>query len=356
MPQTTTENDTALRLMETVLREGRPMAAEYPLVFEKGARGRIETVEVDGTIASTCAWLARTLIAPGANLPIALVGSVATSSEHRGRGLGTLTLEKATAAAAAEGAALMLLWADDPTWYQERGWVPFGSENVFVVEQENAFLLPEPDGVRPIEAKDRVAVHELYCKHLSRADRTLEDTITMLGVPNMTTLVREHEGEIVGYACVGRGEDLGGVVHEWGGDPEGVLPIVGQFWNDLDDEAGRLFMMIPDTETDFLAYFKFVRAAGAKGILAMAKLANAEAAAQVISTATPDDVTARATGDDTIDVTGPSGTIRLTGHEILLALCPPRGDRRVTDVVESEIGVALPDLPLQPFVWGLDSI
>ncbi len=61
-------------------------------------------------------------------------------------------------------------------------------------------------------------------------------------------------------------------------------------------------------------------------------------------------------------MTGPSrpdgsrGSIVLTGHEILLTLFPPRSDRKVIEVVEHEIGVALPKLPLEPFLWGLDSI
>ena len=78
--------------------------------------------------------------------------------------------------------------------------------------------------------------------------------------------------------------------------------------------------------------------------------------ARVFDQATPDGVTATASGPDTIDVTGPGGTIRLTDHQILLALCPPRGDRRVTDVVETDVGAELTQLPSQPFIWGLDSI
>lgn len=355
-PTTTTEKEAALQLMESVLREGRPMAPEYPLVFEEGAPGRIETVETDGTLASACAWIARTLVTPSADLPVAIVGSVATLPEFRGKGLGTVTLERATAAAAADGAALTLLWADDPTWYQERGWVPFGSENIFVIEEANAFLLPDPTEVRPMEARDHGAVHALYSEHASRVARTADETATMLGVPSMQAHVCERDGKVVGYACMGRGEDLAGVVHEWGGEPDTVLPIINRIWIDGEGQRERLFMMIPDTETDYLAYFKFVRANGAKGILAMAKLASTEAAAIVINAATPDDVTAKPVGDDAIQVTGPTGSICLTGHEILLALCPPRGDRRVTDVVESEIGAVLPGLPLKPFVWGLDSI
>ena len=74
-------------------------------------------------------------------------------------------------------------------------------------------------------------------------------------------------GEEMNYASK-LGEDLAGVVHEWGGSPEGVLPIVNRFWMDSEGTRDRLFMMIPDTEADFLAYFRFVRSNGAKGILA----------------------------------------------------------------------------------------
>jgi GNAT superfamily N-acetyltransferase len=353
---TTTEKDAALRLMESVLRDGRPMAAEYPLVFEADAPGHVEIVEHDGEAASTCAWIARTLVAGSTRVPAALVGSVATAAEHRGKGLGTVALQRATNAAAADGAAISLLWADDPAWYQERGWVPFGSENIFVVEEANAFLLPDPVGIRPIEARDHAAVHALYEEHASRVERTRAETAAMLAVPGMDAYVCEHDGKITGYACMGRGEDLDGVVHEWGGSPEGVLPIVNRLWMESEGKRERLFMMIPDTEADFLAYFRFVRSNGAKGILAMAKLGDVEAIARTIEAATPDDVTVTAIRENAVEVTGPSGSIVLTDHEILLAICPPRGDRRVTDVVESEVGVALPELPLKPFVWGLDSI
>ena len=64
-------------------------------------------------------------------------------------------------------------------------------------------------------------------------------------------------------------------------------------------------MMIPPTEADFLAYFEFVKARGASGILCMARLGSTEAMARV-RPGHPDGVTATATGPDTIDVTGPA--------------------------------------------------
>ena len=77
---TTTRTDAALGLMQTVLRDGRPMAAEYPLLFGSDATGQVELIETEGEVASTCAWLRRDLVVGGLELPIALVGSVAVTS------------------------------------------------------------------------------------------------------------------------------------------------------------------------------------------------------------------------------------------------------------------------------------
>lgn len=354
--ETTTQKDAALNLMERVLREGRPMAREYPLIFESNATGRVEALEENDEVVSTCAWIARTLATEAVDVPTAFIGSVATCPTIRGRGLGSRVLAETLGKAKAQGAAFSLLWADEPEWYQARGWIPFGTENVFVIEHGNAILLPEPTGVRPATHDDASAIHGLYSQHTSRTLRIKEETESLLNMPNMQTYVCEHEGNVVGYACMGRGEDLQHVIHEWGGSPEGVLPVVSQLWAKSRNECDRIFMMVPDSEPDFRAFFKFVKAEGAQGVLAMAHLGCTKAVASTFNTLFPEGVTAVATSDETIDVTGPKGTLRLTNHEILLALCPPRGDRRVVDVIEDEVGMALPNLPINPFVWGLDSI
>jgi GNAT superfamily N-acetyltransferase len=353
---TTSEPEAALRLMEAVLREGRPMASEYAQLFGPRATGHIETIEEQGEVISTCAWLRRDLVVGGLQLPVAFVGSVATRADHRGKGHGSAVVERAIARAAEDGAALTLLWADESNWYQERGWVPLGTENVFVINANNAFLLPDPDGVRPMEQRDLAAVHGLYCAHEARVDRRESDTEAMLTTPGLRALVREVDGEVTGYACVGRGEDLAHCVHEWGGSPEDVLPVIASHWTITSAETDRLFVMVPETEADFTAYFTFIRSLGAKGILAMARIGDLRAVAQAFDQLTPGGVTVEVVGDSSLALTGPSGRIQLTGHEILLALCPPRGDRRVTSVVEAEIGVELPMLPIEPYAWGLDSI
>ncbi len=352
----TSQPEAALQLMEAVLRDGRPMAAEYAQIFGSGASGHVETIEEEGEIVSTCAWIRRDLLVGGLELPVAFVGSVATQVNHRGKGHGTAVVERAIARAAEDGAAIALLWADESAWYQSRGWVPLGTENVFVVNGNNAFLLPDAEGVRPMEARDVPAVHGLYCTHDSRVDRSEAETGSILTTPGLRALVREVDGEVTGYACVGRGEDLVHCVHEWGGTPEQVLPLIAGHWEATSEESDRLFVMVPESEADFTAYFTFIRSLGAKGILAMARIGDLGAVARVFERLTPEEVTVETVGDRSIALNGPSGRITLSDHEILLALCPPRGDKRVTEVVEAEIGVDLPLLPIEPYAWGLDSI
>ena len=136
--ETTTQKGAALELMERVLRDGRPMAREYPLIFASNATGRVETLEENGEVVSTCAWIARTLATPTVDVPTAFVGSVATCPTIRGRGLGTRILSETVEKVKAQGAAIALLWADEPEWYQARGWIPFGTENVYAIEHGNA--------------------------------------------------------------------------------------------------------------------------------------------------------------------------------------------------------------------------
>ena len=346
----------ALGLMERVLRDGRPMADEYPLVFEDGAPGHVELIDDGGAPASACAWLRRDLLTPSGALPVALVGSVATRADARGRGLGSEVVDRAIERASEAGAAVALLWAADPAWYQERGWVPFGSEFLHVVEDGWAFLLPDPEGVRTATPADAHAIHALYARHLARVDRTATETRTMLDVPAMRTVVAERGGRVVGYACMGRGEDLMNVVHEWSGEADAVLACISQLWRDAGAE--RLYVMRSETDVDLAAYFAFVKAPSAHGILAMARIADVDRLREVFDRATPGDVTVRVAeaSEPALDFDSPRGHLRLTGHELLLGLCPPRGDARVTEILAEELGTELPDLPLQPFCWGLDSI
>jgi len=60
-------------LMRAVLRDGRDLRPEYPLVFQDGFDGRVVIAHEDeGAVRSTCATLVRDLVTPRATLRIGL--------------------------------------------------------------------------------------------------------------------------------------------------------------------------------------------------------------------------------------------------------------------------------------------
>ena len=359
----------AIRLMETVLRDGRPIAAEFPLVFQDGFGGRViarldDTSAAEPRVVSACGILPRRLVTPVAKFAVGLVGSVATAPRDRGRGYGKEVLARAELELANGGAVCAMLWADDAGWYRDQGWIPVGSECVFVLNRGLELLLPEPDRARVATSGDHDSLHRLYCTQPTRVDRTATETSALLAGPGITTLVAERDGALVAYAALGRGEDLRNVVHEWAGPIEEVLPLLRAHLEASPQGGEGIYVMVPSSEREMTSFFEFTRTPGARGILCMAKLASLEAAARLLDQVTPPEVKVAIVDPATqrVSLTGPArpdgsrGSIVLTGHELLLTLFPPRSDRKVIEVVEQEVGVALPNLPLEPFLWGLDSI
>ena len=231
----------AAELMRSVLRPAGELASEYPLVFSEEGAGQLLSLRDGGRVVSTCAVIERTLIYPGGERKVGLIGSVVTHPEARGRGYATKVLEYAEETLREQGCDHALLWADDPVFYGRRGYALEGHEVDFLVDDGASPFPSTTLNVRPLSTGEGRAVHSLYSKHDARVERSAAETTELLTCPRMTVLVAEREGEIVSYVCFGRGADLEGVAHEWGGDPEGVMACVAK----LLEEHETVFVMTP---------------------------------------------------------------------------------------------------------------
>src|SRR5690606_10398019 len=80
-----------------------------------------------------------------------------------------------------------------------------------------------PVEVGPARRDDWPALEALQAAHPARIERPRGALARLADMPGCTTRVARRAGRPVAFACAGRGFDLRGVVHEWGGDPEGVL-------------------------------------------------------------------------------------------------------------------------------------
>jgi GNAT superfamily N-acetyltransferase len=347
--------------MERSLPGGAAVADDYPLVFGPGDAGGVLTLDEDGATRSACAVLERELVGPGVRIKAGLIGSVATDPDHRGRGLATRLLADAEEELRARGCAIGLLWAEDDSFYLARGWRPAGWERDWCLDNRGRELLPEAIGVREATAADADALHALYRTHEARSERTLEEARTLLACPGMTTLVLEREGAPVAYACLGRGVDFPGVVHEWGGDAESVLALTRAHLERrfAADEEGVVGLIAPPTATDLEAALTDLGVPAMEGLLGLARVLDRAALggllAERVSPAGSVVVREDVRGAH-VYLVGETCGVELDDDALLSLLLPARG--RSEDVLElaSAFGLSLGGLPLLPFCWGLDSI
>ena len=227
--------------MTSVLRPGGDLALEYPLVFDEEGPGAHFALSEGDEVLSVCATLERELIYPGGRTLVGFIGSVATPPDARGQGHASRLLAEVEAALKERGCEHALLWADEPGFYQRRGYSLDGTETDFLVSKIPTALIDSELNVRPLHASDRGQVHELYTWHGARIERSARETARLLGCPEMRVLVATRGQEVEAYVCFGRGADLAGVVHEWGGSPAGVLACLAV----LLERADSLFVMAP---------------------------------------------------------------------------------------------------------------
>ncbi|HUR29000.1 MAG TPA: GNAT family N-acetyltransferase [Planctomycetota bacterium] len=351
----------ARALMERCLRKQGPseLAREYPLVFDQRFSGRIVAREEDGDVRSACAMLVRDLVVGHERLRVGLIGSVATDPAWRGRGLASRVLEEAENLLAREGCAAALLWADDPEFYARRGYVPAGRELDFVVPTAALAPITSDATLRALAPDDVAAVHRLYSRHTARCDRTPAETAALLGCPGMTTLVLQRRRDVTAYACLGRGADFAGTVHEWGGAHDDVVALVAEHARRAAraTAAPSIALIAPPDALRLRARMEALGADVREGVLGMAKLLDPEVLGEMLERCGG---TLRAEHDSgagsTSIVRGPRGARALGEAAVLAILFGSRECGAARAELEASLGCNVPVLALSPFVWGLDSI
>jgi len=348
----------ALPLMESVLRGGRPLAPEYPLVFSPGGRGRAVVASEGGQPRSACAFLERELVLPAGRARVGLIGSVSTAADARGRGLASAVLERAEAELRERGCLLALLWADSQEFYSGRGYAPVGAELDVVLNSELLTALPAEPVPRAADERDFADMHELYATQELRVLRTRSESELLYASPGMRILVAEGSRGVEAYACLGRGEDLRGVVHEWAGSTPGVLACLRSFL-ELAAAAGAsepLYLMGPVRSGPIPSELERLGAPSAVGFLGMGKLLDVELAGQALRESAERELGIEARADGGCTLVSESGRAELSREGLISMLLPSRGDRAWLRAVEAKLGLRFRGLPWNAFLWGLDSI
>jgi predicted N-acetyltransferase YhbS len=212
------------------LREGRRgrLRAEYPLTLHPrnfaahrvARRGREVVAHAMSHVVQ-----ART----PARVTIGMIGLVFSDPAVRGRGLASQCVEACLADLASRRVPIVLLWSDKGAFYRRLGFSPVGFEVHFRIDAATCRRaldrLPERRGFRvdAARARDWQSLEQLHAAQPIRVDREAGSLRTLAGAPETRVVVARRGKQAHAYAALGRGDDFRNVVHEWAGEPAGVL-------------------------------------------------------------------------------------------------------------------------------------
>ncbi|NJL26000.1 MAG: GNAT family N-acetyltransferase [Calothrix sp. SM1_5_4] len=210
---------------------------------------------------------------PAGLFKAAAIGSVVTSPECRNQGLSRRILEDCLSSARAHGCDFAILWTNLFDFYRKLGFELGGTELSLSVPPDLK-CAEAPDPLRFMESSkvDPEAILRLYSQHTTGSIRTVEDIRRFLLIPNSRVFTAwDAQNRLQAYAVEGKGADLDGYIHEWGGGVSKLLPLL-RF---AAQSRGRALNLIAPAHSSNL--IRQLKAAGCpehSGVLGMIKILN----------------------------------------------------------------------------------
>ena len=195
----------------------------WPQLYRSDGDGRFCALFDSERLVSQCAFRIATARTDQGLRRVALLGSVVTDPDFRGHGYAQRVVRASLDACKASGADMALLWAEEQGLYARCGFVAGIDETCCVVESG---IANEDGVVREATIFDHARLHSLHSQKPLGIQRTPRAMSALLTTPGLSTFVLERSGEVVAYACTGKGADLQGWWHEFGGSDNDIASLL----------------------------------------------------------------------------------------------------------------------------------
>lgn len=216
------------------------ISEEYPTAFNVANINNIRVMFDDSEVVSHALIKPLIVKTPLLLFKVAGIGSVVTATSHRQQGLSRQILEDCLKSAESQGCDVALLWTDIPDFYRKFQFEMAGTENQFLIDR----ILPAESGpLRFLSGKQIApeAVLQLYQKHSVTTLRNVEEVRRFLSIPNSHVYTAWNQNnQLVAYAVEGKGADLKGHIHEWGGN----IPELFSLLNFIRTSTGQNLKLI----------------------------------------------------------------------------------------------------------------
>jgi GNAT acetyltransferase-like protein len=156
---------------------------------------------------------------------VGALGSVVTQNQYRNQGLSQTIIKDCLDSMTAQNCDIAILWTNLYDFYRKLGFELAGSEISLILESP---LKIPPHEYKIIQNNkvDAQALYRLYSQHSVSSIRTLEDFDKYLKIPNCRLYTAwGKDGRMEAYAVEGKGADLQGYIHEWGGGVDAICAL-----------------------------------------------------------------------------------------------------------------------------------
>lgn len=335
------------------------MREEFPLAFSAQNINNIRIIKNEQNILSHAVVKPILMKTPYSILNVCTIGSVLTDPNMRQQGLSSQVIEDCIAQAHALKGDILVLWTDMFDFYKNFGFEMAGTEISLIINQKFKPVKPRTD-LKIINSPkiDPAALLRLFNLHSITSHRTAEDIKKFLQIPNARVYTAWNKsGQMEAYAIEGKGVDLQGYVHEWGGNTSALLEL---FQHIQTTQNKEIIVITPPQCKNLIRQCLDSGAQHFEGILAMIKILDKSSLAKKAQR------TARRMGikDFAIEIQndtlyfGTSEGIYKTNSEadmvhLFFGPSKPSEMHQFEDATKEKMNKLL---PLPCWVWGWDSI
>lgn len=333
------------------------IADEYPLAVTPSNFHNIRWIKDNEKILSVAVMkplIAKTL---AGLFRVTAIGSVVTEPNQRGQGLSHKVLQDCLNIASQSGSDFTILWTNLYEFYRKIGYEMAGREVSLVLSSQ----LPITASELRFETTNKIdpnAVLRLYSKHSCGVVRTAEDVRKFLRIPNTRVYTAwGTDNQLKAFAVEGKGVDLQGYIHEWGGDTDSLISLFSYIQTQTKE---TLTVLSPAHAVNLISNLEKFGCQRFDGILGMIKIVNPQSFMFKIKKYF------RSLGHDTVTFEfrddqyyiGYDGEIFKTdsGADVVRMVFGPQKASELYPFTGKMKDVFEKSLPLPLWIWGWDSV
>lgn len=249
------------------------IADEYPVAIHDANLNNVRVIKDQANFVSAAVMKPLIVKSPAALFKIAAIGSVVTTTEHRNQGLSRQVLEECLSAAQRHGCDFAILWTDLFDFYRKLGFELAGTEVSLAIPADFKAVGGDAD-LKFVDGPkiDPEAILRLYSQHTTGSVRTADEIRRFLHIPNSRVYTAwDSLGRLQAYIVEGKGADLNGYIHEWGGGVSKLLPLIQHA---IKSQGRGLTLITPPNSVNLIRQLKEAGAQEHFGVLGMIKLLN----------------------------------------------------------------------------------